>query len=115
LVPSIFVDGEIDLPQFTERFIRLLKLLGPFGPMNMRPVFMSRSVNILGSPAIVGQNHLKLKLEQNGSVFDAIGFNMGNYLDVVQSNQGVVDCVYVVEENKWNGRTQIQLRLKDIR
>lgn len=115
LVPSIFVDGEIDLPQFSERFIRLLKLLGPFGPMNMRPVFMSRNVNILGNPAIVGQNHLKMKLEQNGSVFDAIGFNMGNYLDVVQSNQGVVDCVYVVEENRWNGRTQIQLRLKDIR
>jgi len=54
-------------------------------------------------------------MEQDGSVFDAIGFNMGDYLDVVQANQGVVDCVYVVEENRWNGRTQIQLRLKDIR
>jgi len=115
LVPSIYVDGEIDLPQFTERFIRLLKLLGPFGPMNMRPVFMSRNVKVLGTPSIVGQNHLKLKMEQDGSVFDAIGFNMGDYLNVVQANQGVVDCVYVVEENRWNGRTQVQLRLKDIR
>ncbi|MEJ2535769.1 MAG: single-stranded-DNA-specific exonuclease RecJ [Calditrichia bacterium] len=115
LVPSIYVDGEIDLPQFTERFIRLLKLLGPFGPMNMRPVFMSRNVKVLGTPTIVGQNHLKLKMEQDGSVFDAIGFHMGDYLEIVQANKGVVDCVYVVEENRWNGRTQIQLRLKDIR
>lgn len=115
LVPRISIDGEIELSQFTKRFMRLLKLLGPFGPMNMRPVFVSRNLKTLGTPNIVGQNHLKLKLEQNGSVFDAIGFNMGEYLDVVEANKGIVDCVYVVEENRWNGRTQIQLRLKDLR
>jgi single-stranded-DNA-specific exonuclease len=115
LIPNIRIDGEIELPQFTPRFIRLLKLLGPFGPMNMRPVFMSRNLKIMGNPSIVGQNHLKLKLEQEGSVFDAIGFNMGDCLAKIEKNDGIVDCVYAVEENRWNGKTQIQLRLKDIR
>jgi single-stranded-DNA-specific exonuclease len=115
LIPNIRIDGEIELPQFTPRFIRLLKLLGPFGPMNMRPVFMSRNLKIMGYPSIVGQNHLKLKLEQEGSVFDAIGFNMGDCLAKIEKNDGIVDCVYAVEENRWNGKTQIQLRLKDIR
>ncbi len=115
LIPSIKIDGEIELAEFTPRFIRLLKLLGPFGPMNMRPIFMSRNLKILGEPNIVGQNHLKLKLEQDGAVLDAIGFNMGEYIDRIEKNNGVIDCVYIVEENRWNGKTQIQLRLKDIR
>lgn len=115
LIPSIKIDGEIELAEFTPRFIRLLKLLGPFGPMNMRPIFMSRNLKILGEPNIVGQNHLKLKLEQDGAVLDAIGFNMGEYINRIEKNNGVIDCVYIVEENRWNGKTQIQLRLKDIR
>jgi single-stranded-DNA-specific exonuclease len=115
LVPHLRIDGEISLNEFTPRFIRLLKLLGPFGPMNMRPVFMSKNLKVVGTPCIVGQNHLKLKVEQEGIVFDVIGFNMGDHLDRLEANDGIVDCAYVVEENQWNGRTQIQLRLKDIR
>ena len=88
--------------------MRLLKLLGPFGPMNLRPVFMSRNLKILGTPNIVGQNHLKLKVEQKGTVMDVIGFNMAEYLDRIGEN-GTVDCVYVIEENRWNGKTSIQL------
>ncbi len=115
LVPSLRIDSEIELDEFNPRFIRLLKLLGPFGPMNMRPVFMSRNLRIFGTPSVVGGNHLRLKLEQNGVVFDAIGFNMGEHLNTIEKNNGVVDCVYILEENKWNGRRQLQLRLKDIR
>jgi single-stranded-DNA-specific exonuclease len=114
LIPCLHIDGEIELNEFSPRFMRLLKLLGPFGPMNLRPVFMSRNLKILGTPNIVGQNHLKLKVEQNGKVMEVIGFNMAEYLDRIGGN-GTVDCVYVIEENRWNGKTSIQLRLKDIR
>jgi single-stranded-DNA-specific exonuclease len=114
LIPSLSIDGEIELQEFNPRFIRLLKLLGPFGPMNLRPVFMSRNLKVLGNPSIVGQNHLKLKVEQNGAVLDAIGFNMADHLEKIGGN-GMVDCVYVIEENRWNGKSSLQLRLKDIR
>jgi single-stranded-DNA-specific exonuclease len=114
LVPCISIDGEIELQEFTPRFIRLLKLLGPFGPMNLRPVFISRNLKVLGNPNVVGHNHLKLKVEQNGAVLDVIGFNMADYLDKIGGN-GRVDCVYVIEENRWNGKSSLQLRLKDIR
>jgi single-stranded-DNA-specific exonuclease len=114
LVPCLNIDGEIEISEFNPRFIRLLKLMGPFGPMNMRPVFMSRNLKIVGAPSVVGQNHLKLKVEQNGSVLDAIGFNMADHLERIGQN-GFVDCVYVLEENRWNGKSSLQLRLKDIR
>ncbi len=114
LTPRINIDGEIGLPEFTPRFIRLLKLLGPFGPMNLRPIFMSRNLKIVGSPNVVGNNHLKMKLEQEGAVLDAIGFNMADYMPRLEKD-GKVDCVYVVEENRWNGKTYLQLRLRDLR
>ena len=114
LTPCIHIDGEIGLNEFTPRFIRLLKLLGPFGPMNLRPIFMSRNLKVVGVPSVVGQNHLKLKVEQDGSVLDVIGFNMATHLGDIEKT-GTVDCVYVVEENHWNGKNSIQLRLKDIR
>ena len=114
LIPCIHIDGEIGLSEFTPRFIRLLKLMGPFGPMNLRPIFMSRNLKVVGNPSVVGQNHLKLKVEQEGSVLDVIGFNMAVHLSEIEKS-GMVDCVYVVEENHWNGKNFIQLRLKDIR
>lgn len=115
LIPSVKVDCEARLTDFDKRFMRLLKLMGPFGPMNLRPVFVSRQLNVVGTPTIVGNNHLKLRVEQEGQEFNAIGFHLGDYLDVVQNHNGKVDCAYVVEENIWNGRKEIQLRLKDIK
>ncbi len=114
LVPCLKIDGEVNIGEFNPRFIRLLKLMGPFGPLNNRPVFMSRNLKIVGNPSVVGQNHLKLKVEQEGTVMDAIGFNMADHLEKIGQN-GLVDCVYVVEENRWNGKNYLQLRLKDIR
>jgi single-stranded-DNA-specific exonuclease len=115
LVSCLRIDAEINFRDFTPRFVRLLKLIGPFGPMNMRPVFMSRNLQVCGTPTIVGSNHLRLRVEQDGKIFDAIGFNMGEYLDTVELNHGIIDCVFIVEENVWNGKTSIQLRLKDLK
>ena len=115
LIPKMRVDCEVELKEFDERLMRLLKLMGPFGPLNLRPVFVSRNLNVVGEPTIVGNNHLKLSVEQNGVVMSAIGFNLGDRLDHLQSNNRVVDCAYVIEENYWNGRKELQLRLKDIK
>ena len=115
LIPLVKVDCEVELKAFDERLIRLLKLMGPFGPQNTRPVFVSRGLKVVGEPAIVGTNHLKMNLEQNGVVMSSIGFNLGHHIDTVIDNGRVVDCAYVVEENFWNGRKELQLRLKDIK
>ncbi|HQV30565.1 MAG TPA: single-stranded-DNA-specific exonuclease RecJ [Calditrichia bacterium] len=115
LVPEIHIDCEVELNQFDERLLRLLKLMGPFGPSNLRPVFCSRNLKVVSEPQVVGKNHLKLSLEQKGTVLTAIGFNMGDRIDDIFEKSGVVDAVYVLEENVWNGRKELQMRLKDIR
>ncbi len=99
LIPRIKVDCEVELNAFDERLIRLLKLMGPFGPLNLRPVFISRNLSVVGDPTIVGNNHLKLSVEQNGVKMNAIGFNLGDRLEKISDKSGILDCVYVVEEN----------------
>ncbi len=115
LVPIIKIDCEVNLSDFDERLMRLLKLMGPFGPLNLRPVFVSRKLKVVGEPSVVGSNHLKLNLEQNGVTMTAIGFNFADQAEEVLKNNGIIDCAYVLEENYWNGRKELQMRLKDIK
>lgn len=114
--PELMIDSELDLSDVDLRFWKLLSQFEPFGPGNMRPQFVSKGVKVIGIPTIVGSGHLKLKISQNGSgVFDAIGFNMHEYLPVLRNcNEGSIRIAYSLEENYWNGRRTIQIRLKDI-
>jgi len=115
LIPKMNIDSEANLGEFNQRFIRLLKLMGPFGPLNMRPLFMSRQLKIIGQPTTVGSNHLKMQLEQNGIKLNAIGFNLADTRENILKDKEYLDCTYVVEESQWNGKKEIQLRLKDIK
>jgi single-stranded-DNA-specific exonuclease len=111
----VWIDAEISLPEITDKFIRLINYFAPFGPQNMRPVFLSRNLNVVGSPRIVGKNHLKFKVRQGSEVYDAIGFDLGDLLYRLSPGDEKLDMVFVVEENNWNDETKIQLRVKDLR
>jgi len=114
--PELQIDSSIDLQDVDTRFWKLLSQFEPFGPGNLRPVFVSRDVRIQGVPTIVGNGHLKMKLAQNNSgVFDVIGFNMHEYLPKLRtSGNEQIDIAYVLEENFWNNQRNLQIRLKDI-
>ncbi|MCH8569258.1 MAG: single-stranded-DNA-specific exonuclease RecJ [Balneolales bacterium] len=114
--PELFVDAELDLSTIDLKFWKILNQFEPFGPQNLRPVFVSKNLQVVGNPAVVGNGHLKMKLAQNGSVpFDAIGFNMHEYLPKVRSSNGKgIHVAYVLEENVWNRKKSIQIRMKDI-
>jgi hypothetical protein len=69
----------------------------------------------VGTPAVVGKNHLKFKVRQNGKVMDAIGFSLGDLQYRITSGEKGVQMVYVVDQNEWEGRRYTQLRVKDLR
>ena len=122
-MPELQIDAEITLNEVTSKFVRILREFAPFGPANMRPTFLSRGLEVAGSPRIVGKNHLRLKLRQNGSVFDAIGFGLGAHLGKVNGlSRRVIDCVFTIEENDWvppggirPAEPATQLKIKDLR
>jgi len=115
LIQKLFVDSEIRLSDINQKLVRLLDLFAPFGPKNLRPQFLSRNLQVVGSPRIVGSNHLKFKVRQDDEVFDAIGFNLGSLLYRLAPGENNLDMVYMIEENQWNGYQKIQLRVKDLR
>lgn len=120
--PEIRIDLEINLSEITPWFIKLLREFAPFGPNNTRPTFLTRHLEVAGSPRIVGRNHLRFRVRQNGHVFDAIGFGLGEHLGRVPVGRQDLACVYTVEENEWNtpagsrsGDPIPQLKIKDLR
>jgi len=116
LTPEISIDAEINLAEIDERLVRLLCQFEPFGPENMTPTFMTKNLKDTGYAKQLGKDeeHLKLFVKQNGSEgFGAIGFNLGNKLELVK-NQNPFDAVYCIDENEFNGNVTVQLRLKDI-
>ncbi|WP_333877086.1 single-stranded-DNA-specific exonuclease RecJ [Flavobacterium sp.] len=117
LTPEITVDAEINLTDINEKLLRILNQFEPFGPQNMTPVFMTKGVRDTGYAKGIGvdEDHLKLYVKQNDSPgFGAIGFGLGKKLDLVK-NQQPFDAVYCIDENEFNGKVSVQLRLKDIR
>lgn len=117
LVPQILIDRKVELSEFNSKFYRILSQFGPFGPGNMKPVFMACGLRDNGFGKRVGKDgaHLKLSLisGSNFKTLDAIGFNLGNKLELVHSGQPF-KAVFTLESNTWNGTTKLQLNLKDL-
>lgn len=117
LLPEIAIDAELDFTEITPKLIRILKQFEPFGPLNMTPIFISKNVNDTGYPKNMGSEeaHLKLFVKQNNSEgIAAIGFGLGNKINLI-TDKKPFDAVYCLDENEWNGKVTIQLKLRDIK
>jgi single-stranded-DNA-specific exonuclease len=116
--PQVDVDAIISFKDITPKFFSVLKQFGPFGPGNMKPVFVTKSVMDYGSSRLVGreQEHLKLELVDSSSenVMNGIAFGMYGFNDHLKSMKPL-DICYTLEENTFNGNTYIQLLIKDIK
>jgi single-stranded-DNA-specific exonuclease len=115
LVPNLRIDGEVPLAEVDEKLYRMLNLFAPFGPQNMKPILVCRGIEVVGTPRIVGNNHLKFRVRQQGKIFDAIGFGMGELLYRIAPGEPNLDMAYVLEKNEWEGNAKLQLRIRDIK
>ena len=117
LEPEISIDAIVDFDESTPKFTRILKQFEPCGPQNMTPVFVSKNVvdTGYGKPMGKEEEHLKLFVRQNNSEgIPAIGFGLGKKYEIVKNKQ-LFEAAYCIDENEWNDKIELQLRLKDIR
>jgi len=115
LTPKLRIDAEVDLDDVDMDFVNTIEMFAPFGPQNMRPVFLTRNLNIVGQPYIVGRNHLKMRVRKGEKEFDVIGFGFGDHANTLAMRGVDVDMAYVVEVNTYYEQARIQLRVKDLR
>lgn len=117
LSPELMIDSKIKFSEITPKFIRVLEQFSPFGPGNMRPVFLAEGVSIVSNPRIVGANHLIVTLKQDNinKVFDSVGFNMGEFLDSIKIPGVKFDIVFSIDKLSRDGKEFPQLKLKDLK
>ena len=117
LSQEILIDSMIKFSEITPKFLRVLDQFAPFGPGNLRPVFLSEGVQIANMPRIVGNNHLLSSFKQSGSdkVFDSIGFNLGDHYELIKDNNAELDIVYSLDKTIRDNRIFPQIKLKDIK
>ena len=117
LLQEISIDSKIKFSEITPKFLRILEQFSPFGPGNLRPVFLAEGVLTANIPRIVGTNHLLANFKQNGSdkIFDAIGFNMGEHFEMIRENNRELDIVFSIDKTIRDNRIYPQLKLKDIK
>ncbi len=118
LTREIEIDSSLFLSDITPKFQRILKQFGPFGPQNMKPVFIATGLRDNGYGKKIGKNdeHLKLNIISGADqkTYNAIGFGLGNKFDII-NNGNSFKAAFTIEENHWNGITSLQLNLKDIK
>ena len=114
LIPEIVIDSEISFTDIKMPFYKLVSQMEPFGPQNLRPVFIAKRVSDTGFSKIVKELHLRVVLKQNDVTLTGIGFNMAEKYALIETKQPL-DVVFSIDENEWNGETNVQLKLIDLK
>lgn len=114
LIPELVIDAEISFKDIKFPFYNILCQMEPFGPENLRPLFVARGAVDTGFSKIVKDEHLRFSLRQDGVILSGIGFNMADKYALVQQRQPV-DIVFRIDENEWNGQKSLQMRVVDVR
>ena len=116
LTPKINIDKVIDIDDVDDKLYRIIKQFSPFGPKNSAPIFVSKAVVDNGYGKQVGEDktHLRINAKRRNSSIAGIGFNMGGFFEIIKDNQPF-DICYSIDENEWNGKKSLQLRLRDLK
>lgn len=113
---QINIDAILEFRDIDNKFIQDLNRFAPFGPENLNPIFASKNVSDLGTSKLVGRDHFHIKLEMQdstcNSIMHGIAFRQSANFNLVK--QDTFDICYTLEENYHNGKTNIQLYVKDI-
>jgi len=111
LRPRLDIDAEALLSDLTGDPYQSMQRLAPFGQGNPLPTFLTRGAVVVDSRTMGSTgDHIRLKLRQDGFVWDAVGFGMGSALPAVSAP---LDIVYNLELDHWGGRATLRLNLLD--
>ncbi len=110
LMPQLTLEGVLAPAEITTELIRELERLAPFGIGNPEPLFLVRGARVESRRELRG-GHLRLTLRYGGHSFSAIGFNMAAH----PATADMLDLACSPQLNEWNGRTTVQLKIRDMK
>ena len=114
LIPELIIDAEINFSIITGKFFKLITQMEPYGPENLRPVFITKNIQNTEWSRIVKEQHIRFVVKNENITLTGIGFNLAEKFDLLKKNKPI-DMAYTIDENEWNGETNLQLKVIDIR
>lgn len=112
LQPVISIDAEASFHELSGGLYEMLSQLAPFGEGNRPPLFVSRCVTVIDYRTMgAAEDHMKLRLTQGNSVWEAIAFRQAASLKKILP--GPLDVVYNLELDRYNGRETLRLNIVD--
>lgn len=115
MVPVLPIDATLASDEITEELVEWLELFAPYGPDNMRPVFLLENTRLYGTPRIVGKGHLRMRIHNYHQPLNVIGFNLGSYYPEIVAGTKSLHLAFILEHETYQGRRSIQLRLRDLK
>jgi len=110
---TLNADAVVPLSDLRSDLLSYLNYLQPTGYGNPEAIFVTRNVRVTHSRTVGTESkHLKLSVTDGHVTFDSIGFRLGHLQPELPLN---VDLMYTFESNEYNGRTTLQLNLKDVK
>jgi single-stranded-DNA-specific exonuclease len=109
-ISQTLIDSSCQLSEINHEFLSAMEVLAPFGSRNPEPVLCARNVNVT-TPSIVGNNHLRMKINGDGVSCNGIWFGKGHFLPVLSGPK--LDIAFTPQINNWNGASDIQLKMRD--
>lgn len=118
LTPRTQREAELPLEDIAEldwQVFGAIEMLEPFGSANPQPTFGADKLKVVSVDTIgKRKNHLKMKLAgESGMIYEGIGFNLAEKYPNLKSGQ-IVDAVFFLEQNQFNGRSSLQLVILQI-
>jgi single-stranded-DNA-specific exonuclease len=104
---QLLLDGIAHFTDLSGPVVEELSRCEPFGTGNAEPVFACAKARVVDR-RIVGQGHVKFRLEQGGKIMSAIGFRMADHPAATLSH---IAIAFTPQLNIWNGTTSVQLKL----
>ncbi len=114
LIPLITIDAELNITDIKSSFYNIICQMEPFGPDNLRPVFICKNLADTGYSRIVKEQHIRFSLRQGNSTITGIGFQMAGKFPLLMQKKNI-DIVFTIDENEWNGEKSLQIKVIDFR
>jgi single-stranded-DNA-specific exonuclease len=114
MVPEISINAQLPLDQISMQFFQIIAQMEPFGPDNMRPIFIAKNVRDTGYSKLVKEAHISFNLTQGNNSVRGIGYNMPDKIDIVKSGKPF-DIVFQLQLNEWQGTQSVQIQVIDLK
>jgi single-stranded-DNA-specific exonuclease len=114
LTPEITINASLPLDDISMQFFQIISQMEPFGPDNMRPIFIAKGVYDTGFTKLAKEQHISFNVTQGKTNVRGIGYNMPENLKIIKSGKPF-DLVFQLQLNEWQGNHSVQMQVMDVK